>query len=41
MSRDQVKPNKALHSDRGRIPVSRDITPLQRPRRVNYFVRQL
>jgi hypothetical protein len=28
-----------LHSDRGRILVLRDTTPLQRPRRVNFFVR--
>jgi len=27
-----------LHSDRGRILVSRDTTPLQRPRRVNWCV---
>ena len=31
-------PNQALHHDRGRILVSRDTTPLQRPRRVNFFV---
>ena len=30
--------NQALHSDRGRILVSRDTTPLQRPRRVNCCV---
>src|SRR5947209_7734262 len=35
-----VPPNQTLHSDRGRILVSRDTTPLQRPRRVNYCVRQ-
>lgn len=29
-----------MHSDRGRILVSRDTAPLQRPRRVNYFVMQ-
>jgi hypothetical protein len=28
-------PNKPLHRDRGRILVSRDTAPLQRPRRVN------
>jgi hypothetical protein len=28
-------PNQALHTDRGRILISRDTTPLQRPRRVN------
>jgi hypothetical protein len=32
-------PNQALHHDRGRILVSRDIKPLQRPRRVNWCVR--
>jgi len=31
-------PNQALHHDRGRILVSRDTTPLQRPRRVNWYV---
>ena len=31
--------NQALHSDRGRILVSRDTTPLERPRRVNSNVR--
>ena len=30
-----------LHSDRGRILVSRDTTPLQRPRRVNCCVRRI
>ena len=30
----------ALRRDRGRILFSRDTTPLQLPRRVNYFVRQ-
>src|SRR6516225_542075 len=30
---------QALHHDRGRMLVSRDITPLQRPRRVNWCVR--
>jgi hypothetical protein len=29
-------PNQALHSDRGRILVSRDTTLLRRPRRVNW-----
>lgn len=29
-----MPPNQALHSDRGRIFFSRDITALQRPRRV-------
>lgn len=33
-------PNQALHHDRGRILVSRDTTPLQRPRRVNCCVRR-
>lgn len=28
-------PNKALHTDQGHILLSRDTTPLQRPRRVN------
>src|SRR4051794_31285907 len=32
------EPNQALHSDRGRILVSRDTTALQRPRRVNCVV---
>src|SRR4051812_23179504 len=32
--------NKALHADRGRTLVSRDAAPLQRPRRVNCFVRR-
>jgi hypothetical protein len=32
-------PNQALHHDRGRILFSRDTTPLQRPRRVNWCVR--
>ena len=27
--------NQALHHDRGRMVVSRETTPLQRPRRVN------
>ena len=31
-------PNQTLHTDRGRILVSRDTTPLQRPRRVNCVV---
>jgi len=30
-----IRPNQALHRDRGRIFVPRDTTPLQRPRRVN------
>jgi hypothetical protein len=30
-----VMPNQLLHTDRGRILVSRDTTPLERPRRVN------
>jgi hypothetical protein len=29
---------QALHTDWGRILVSRDTTPLQRPRRMNCFV---
>src|SRR5262249_57383926 len=33
-----VRRNKPLHSDRGRILVSGDTTPLQRPRRVNWSV---
>lgn len=33
--------NNALHTDRGRIFVSRDTAPLQRPRRVNWCVRRL
>lgn len=33
-------PIKALHHDRGRILDSRDTTPLQRPRRVYWVVRQ-
>src|SRR4029077_4169272 len=33
-------PNQTLHRDRGRILVSRDTTPLQRPRRVNFCVRR-
>src|SRR5207248_346683 len=33
-------PNKALHSDRGRILVSRDTTSTWRPRRVNWIVRR-
>jgi hypothetical protein len=32
-------PNQPLHSDRGRILFLRDTTPLQRPRRVNFFVK--
>jgi len=32
--------NQAFHHDRGRILVSRDTTPLQRPRRVNCCVRR-
>jgi hypothetical protein len=32
--------NQALHHDRDRILVSRDTTPLQRPRRVNCCVRR-
>jgi hypothetical protein len=38
-SSKRVSPNQALHTDRGRILVSRDTTPLQRPRRVNCCVR--
>src|SRR5688572_106993 len=37
----KAPPNQALHTDRGRIPVSRDTTPLQRPRRVNCCVLRL
>ena len=36
--RRAIRPNQALHRDRGCILVSRDTTPLQRPRRVNSFV---
>lgn len=36
----RVSPNKALHSDRGRILFSRDTTLMQRPRRVNLLVRR-
>lgn len=32
-------PNQTFHHDRGRVLVSRDTTPLQRPRRVNSSVR--
>src|SRR5262245_40240439 len=39
MSSREEPPNQTLHSDRGRILVSRDTTPLQRPRRVNTVVR--
>jgi hypothetical protein len=38
---EQGTPNQTLHSDRGRIHVSRDTTLLQRPRRVNWCVRRL
>jgi hypothetical protein len=37
--RAELPPNQALHHDWGRILVSRDTTPLQRPRRVNSCVR--
>jgi hypothetical protein len=37
----RAPPNQALHHDRGRILLSRDTTPLQRPRRVNWCVRDL
>ncbi len=41
VDRNRAEPDVALqtmHFDRGRILVSRDTTPLQRPRRVNFFV---